>query len=265
MSIARFLLLCCTWASVALAATPFGLGERIEFSVGWGLINAGTSTLAVKDTVRVDGALCWQIESRARSNEFLSALYPVDDRVVTLMDIEGLFSRGLSKRLREGSYKKDHEYRIQPERGWIVKYSKGEPTDSLRVTRHVQDVLSAFYWVRTQPLEVGRVIEMEAVDNLKTYSLAVKVLKRESVKLKSGRYDCFKIQPVLLGEGLFKASGEVFIWMTADEQRIPVMMKSRIFIGSISARMLQYEAPHGSPAGVLSGSTDPEDLPFESR
>jgi hypothetical protein len=115
----------------------------------------------------------------------------------------------------------------------------------------VQDVLSAFYWVRTQDFKVGDVLEVEAMDNLKTYRLAVKVLDREKVKVKAGTFDCFKIQPVLLGEGLFKAKGEVFIWVTADEARIPVMMKSKIFIGSISAKMINY-TPASTPADSLS-------------
>jgi hypothetical protein len=82
---------------------------------------------------------------------------------------------------------------------------------------------------------------------MKTYHLAVRVLERETVKLKSGEFDCFKIQPVLLGEGLFKAKGEVFIWLTADERRIPVRMRSKIFIGSISANMIDYRPPRSTP------------------
>jgi hypothetical protein len=220
--------------------TPFSPGEVISFSVGWGLINAGSSSLSVLDTARVQGHLCWRIQSQAQSNEVLSKLYPVRDRVVTWMDVKGLFSRALSKNLSEGSYKKQRDYQIMPERGLVVKRKNGQPVDTLRIRGPVQDVLSAFYWVRTQPLAVGQVLEVEAVDDLKAYRLAIKVLAREKVKVKAGEFDCFKIQPILLGEGLFKAKGEVFIWVTADERRIPVKMKSKIFIGAISAGMVSY-------------------------
>lgn len=228
------------WGAPPRARVPFGVGERIEFSVGWGLVNAGSSTLSVLDTVRVNGHLCWRIQSQAQSNEVLSKLYPVRDKVVTWMDTEGLFSRGLHKNLNEGTYKKVRDYSIVPERRMVVKRKEGQPVDTLRIRGPVQDVLSAFYWVRTQPLAVGQVLEVEAVDDMKSYRLAVKVLARETVKLKSGSFDCFKIQPILLGEGLFKAKGEVFIWLTADERRIPVKMKSKIFIGAISATMTKY-------------------------
>ncbi len=241
----RVLLLALLWPVLAFAAAqgprvPFSVGERIEFSVGWGVVNAGSSTLSVLDTVRVGGHLCWRIQSKAQSNEVLGKLYPVRDKVVTWMDTKGLFSRGLHKNLNEGTYKKVRDYSILPERRMVIKRKDSQPVDTLRIRGPVQDVLSAFYWVRTQPLAVGQVLEVEAVDDMKAYRLAVKVLARETVKLKSGSFDCFKIQPILLGEGLFKAKGEVFIWLTADERRIPVKMKSKIFIGAISASMTRY-------------------------
>lgn len=223
-----------------VSRSPFSIGEVIHFSVGWGLVNAGSSSLTVLDTVRVGGHLCWKIQSQAQSNDVLSKLYPVRDRVVTWMDVKGLFSRALSKSLSEGSYKKQRDYQILPEKGLVIKRKNSQTLDSLRIRGPVQDVLSAFYWVRTQPLAVGKVLEVEAVDDLKAYRLAIKVLARENVKLKAGTFDCYKIQPILLGEGLFKAKGEVFIWVTADERRIPVKMKSKIFIGSISASMVSY-------------------------
>ncbi|MDP2360390.1 MAG: DUF3108 domain-containing protein [bacterium] len=222
------------------AKTPFSVGEKITFSVGWGLINAGSSSLSVLDTVRLNGHLCWKIQSQAQSNDVLSKLYPVRDRVVTWMDVKGLFSRGLHKNLHEGTYRKERDYSIQPENGLVVKRKDGQATDTLRIRGPVQDVLSAFYWVRTQPLSVGKVIEVEAVDDLKAYRLAIRVLARETIKLKHGEFDCYMIQPILLGEGLFKAKGEVFIWLTADERRIPVRMKSKIFIGAINASMVDY-------------------------
>ncbi|MCA9783010.1 MAG: DUF3108 domain-containing protein [Calditrichaeota bacterium] len=225
------------------AGVPFGSGEVIQFRIGWGLIHAGTSWLRVKDTLSVRGRLCWELESEALSNDVISALYPVRDRVTSLMDVRDLTSRGLSKNLREGRYKKDRRFEIDPEAGQIRKIKAGEPVRVETLAHHVQDVLSAFYWLRTRPLEVGKVEYVSTVDELKNYSLAIKVLAREKVKVKAGEFDCFKVQPVLVGDGLFKSEGEVFIWLTADERRIPVQMKSKIFIGSISAQMESYTAP----------------------
>lgn len=230
-------------ADMARAAVPFGTGEVIQFRIGWGLVHAGSSWLRVKDTLRVRGRLCWELESEAASNEVISKLYPVRDRVSSLMDVRDLTSRGLTKRLREGRYRKDRQFEIDPEAGQIRKLKPGEPVKVAPLAHHVQDVLSAFYWLRTRKLEVGKVEYIHAVDELKSYTLAVKVLAREKVTVKAGTFDCLKVQQVLMGDGLFKSEGELFIWLTADDRKIPIQMKSRIFIGSISAQMEHYTPP----------------------
>jgi hypothetical protein len=242
-------LLFCLPTLAFAADLPFALGEKINFRVGWGFVNAGTSSLEIADTLRVDGHLCVLIESRARSNDVLGSLYPVRDCISTSMDVEGLFSRGIKKKMREGGYRKDREFRMHPERSEVERYNKGEWTETREISGYLQDVLSAFYWVRKQDLEVGKILEVTAFDNFKTYPLAVKVLKREKIKVPGGRFDCFKIQPMILGEGLFKASGDIFIWLTADDLHLPVKMKSRIFIGSISAVMTSWEP--GDPDSML--------------
>ncbi len=219
----------------------FPIGERVEFRVGWGPVTAGTSSLEIVDTTQVDGFTCFEIQSRARSRGVLGKIYPVKDRITSYMDVEGLFSRGIHKKMREGTYRKDREYVFSPERNEVARFDKGLLKKTLPLEDHVQDVLSAFYWVRLQDLHVDDIFEVTAFDNFRTYQLAVKVLAREEVKVPAGNFDCFKIQPLILSEGLFKASGDVFIWLTADERHLPVKMKSQILIGSISACMTKWE------------------------
>ncbi len=240
------LLLLVLLASTLSARTQccFSLGEKITFDVGWGLINAGTAVLEIADTLTLRGSPVWRIESSARSNRALSVLYPVRDRVLTFMDREGFYSHGMEKYLREGGYKSDRIFEFDYPDQVARRYKHGVAVDSVRLAKHVQDVLSAFYWVRTQELEVGRSLQMEAMDDLKSYRMVVQVLGRERVKVKAGRFDCFLVQPLLLGEGLFKSEGEVFIWLSADERHIPVKMRSEIFIGAISAVMTDYQPGH---------------------
>jgi hypothetical protein len=227
--------------SLPAKALAFPIGEKIEFKIGWGLVTAGSSSLEIADTTRVDGFNCFKILSRARSRGMLGAVYPVKDRITSYMDVHGFFSRGIHKKMREGTYRKDREFIFSPEKKEATRIDKGKEPVTRKLLGQVQDVLSAFYWVRLQELEVGQIYEVTAFDNFKTYPMAVKVLDREWVTVPAGRFDCFKVQPLILSEGLFKASGDVFIWLTADARHLPVKMKSRILIGSISACMTSWE------------------------
>lgn len=224
-----------------LPAPPFAVGEKLTFSIDYGVINAGEGTLEVAGLVDADGDTCYRIESTARSNRFFSGIYKVRDKVVSYVDREGLFSRYFMKRLREGTYRKTVEIEFDHEEG-KARYHDGKVFD---VPAGVHDVLSAFYFVRTLDLEVGKDLFLSAHSSRKSYDLKVIVHRQEAVETDFGTHDCFVVQPVMLGEGLFKHEGDLMIYITADERRIPVLMTTRLPVGSIAARLRDYRPGTG--------------------
>ncbi|MBL7033605.1 MAG: DUF3108 domain-containing protein, partial [Candidatus Delongbacteria bacterium] len=212
----------------------FGPGEQLIYDVDWGLINAGETELSILDTVRVNGHLCYHLLSRTHSNNFVTTFFKVDDRVESMMDVAGLFSRGFQKHLREGDYREDRWFRISQEEQLVFQLDTTATTkytaDTLQVEFGVQDVLSALQYVRLQDLEPGTEIRVMTVDNLNPYELVVKVHRRQRVKVPAGRFDCLVVEPLLKSTGLFKSKGKLTIWLTDDERRLPVLMKSKILI-----------------------------------
>jgi len=221
---------------------PFAVGERLTFSIDYGLINAGEGTLEVAGLVDVDGDTCYRIESTARSNSFFSGIYKVRDKVVSYVDREGLFSRYFMKRLREGTYRKTVEIEFDHQQG-KARYHDGKVFD---VPAGVHDVLSAFYFVRTLDLEVGKDLFLSAHSSRESYDLKVIVHRQEAVETDFGTHDCWVVQPVMMGEGLFKHEGDLMIYITADERRIPVLMTTRLPVGSIAARLRDYQPGTGA-------------------
>ncbi len=232
--------------SPATGLTPsgFGPGERLVYDVDWGMINAGTSELSIMDTLRCDEYLCYHLLSRANTNAFVSAFFRVDDRVESMMDVNGLFSRGFEKHLHEGSYREDRWFGIDQERQVVYQLESEANTkyaaDTISVNRGVQDILSALQYVRHMDFRPGDEIHLQTVDNFKPYELVVKVHRRERIKVPAGRFNCLVVEPLMKSTGLFKAKGKMTIWLTDDERRLPVLMKSKILIGSVSARLVEY-------------------------
>jgi hypothetical protein len=66
----------------------------------------------------------------------------------------------------------------------------------------------------------------------------VQILRREVVETPLGRFKTVVIKPLLKSEGVFTLSGDVFIWLTDDERRIPILIKSKVKIGSITATLV---------------------------
>lgn len=214
----------------------FGKGERLEFDVDYGIINAGTAVMEVPNTVVWNGQRCWQFVSTARTNATFDVLYRVEDRVVTYSRIDGFFPIFHEKRLREGRYKSDRWIAFDHARcrAWTGK------GDTVRIPQYTQDVLGAFYWVRTLNLEVGDTIDMDNFDG-KNYPLRVFVQGREKIKVPAGEFMCLRLEPVLASTGLFFRKGKMTLWLTDDNAKMPVLMRTEIFFGAVEAKLTHYK------------------------
>jgi len=216
----------------------FGVGERLEFSVGYGMIKAGTAVMEIPEIVKFAGKKCYHIISTAQSNKFFSVFFKVDDKVESLMDVHELYSLRFDKYLREGKFKADISTLFDQENHLAIYHNS---QDTFSVPAYVQDVLSAFYFVRTQDLKVGQSIFVDNHADKKNYPLEVKVLRKEKVKVPAGSFDCVVVEPILRASGIFQQKGSLTVWLTDDEIKMPVLMKSKVVIGSISTELTNYK------------------------
>jgi hypothetical protein len=214
----------------------FGVGELLKFEIGYGFINAGTATMEVKDLVDFNGRPAYQIISTAESNKFFSSFYPVQDRVESIFDAVGLFSWRFEKNLREGKYRADRTYTFDQVSHTVVY--KG---DTIVVAPYVQDALSLLYYARTQPMQVGKSFYIDNFTDGKNYPLEVRILEKERIKVKAGEFECLVVEPLLQSAGLFKHEGKLTVWLTNDRLRLPVMMKTKVVVGSITAELTDYK------------------------
>lgn len=214
----------------------FGVGEWLKFDIGYGFINAGTATMEVKEIVEFSGRPAYQIVSMAESNKFFSSFYPVRDRVESILDAIGVFSWRFEKNLKEGKYRADRQYTFDQINHTVVY--KG---DTIIVAPYVQDALSILYYARTQPMEVGKSFYIDNFTDGKNYPLEVRVLEKDRIKVKAGEFECLVVEPLLQSAGIFKHEGKLTVWLTNDRLRLPVMMKTKVVVGSITAELTDYK------------------------
>ena len=229
--------------------TTWGPGERLVFSVEYGIIKAGSATLSVTGPVDHDGLLAYRITAEARSNPVFSSFFEVVDVNEALLDIVQLHSLTFMKSIQEGDFSSSEEMFFDQEAGFAYYPDEDDPElAEMAIPPHALDVLSAFYYARTQELEPGGTFSIDVhVDN-DNYPLEVRVLERERIRTRAGSFDCIQIQPVLRGDGLFKQQGEIFIWVTDDERHMPVLMSASIIIGEITCMLEEYST--GTPVEV---------------
>jgi hypothetical protein len=215
------------------AKVPWRIGEYFQFSIEWNGLNGGSSLMQVQNLHTLGGRRAYRIITKTESNSFVSKFYKVRDRAESFIDAESLTTLRFIKHLREGGYKQDMDVRFDQASRKAI-YQGGSTYD---VQPRVQDVLSAFYYVRTLPLLIGSTVNIPTHDNKKSYDMEVKVHKRERVEVPAGKFDCILVEPMLKSEGVFKSKGSILIWLTDDDRRIPVLVKSKVPVGSISVTL----------------------------
>ena len=215
---------------------PFGVGEWLRFSIDYGVINAGGATMEVSEIRKIAGRECLDVHTEARSNAFFSKFYKVWDRAQSFLDAETLLPIRFEKHIREGGYRHDKLIKFDRNHNFAL-YENG---DEVLMHPFSQDELSAFYYLRTLPLEVGRDVSIDTHSARKNYPAKVIVHRKETIEVEAGTFDCFVVEPVLKEGGIFTAKGTLTIWITDDERRIPVKMNTKVLIGSVSATLQEF-------------------------
>ncbi|HVP57847.1 MAG TPA: DUF3108 domain-containing protein, partial [bacterium] len=205
-------------------------GEKLDFDIYYGALPAGHASLEVKSDATADGAI-YRITSQARSNTLVSVFFTVDDRAVSEIDAATCAPRNFEKRISEGSFKKQVTVRYDSD----GSVEAGDET--FRVEPGTRDILSALYYVRGQDLHVGEDVIVRTFENGKCYRARVRVLGREKVSTHRGDYQCLVVEPEIT-EGIFAKAGRVFIYLTDDALKVPVLVKSKVKIGSFVAELV---------------------------
>lgn len=240
---------CCAWVVVELVhlgvlfawqpAYAFQIPERLEFEITYTGIPAGR----VVQEVTLEGNEV-HIVSTAKSADWLKLFFPVDDRIESQL-IKGsppLFigvPRRYREKIHEGWTRFDKEAVFDRDLLEVKTRDFLKRTESTqKITRRTYDTLSSFFYFRTVALQVGTSSFIDIFDCKRLWNTEVQVLRRERVKTKLGTFDTILIKPVLKFEGIFARTGDMHIWLTDDERRIPVQMKSQVKVGSFTATLV---------------------------
>jgi|GEM_PF-499089 len=219
-------------------------GEKLFFDISWSFMTVGTASLETDGTALINGREAVHIKALAKSGAVIDAFFKVSDRNDSWLDTEDLSSFGYYKRIQEGRYYfSEHISYGNGVFEWRSLNRKHKmKTCSGRLYGKVNDVLSALYRVRTMKLEPGDTINI-AANSRNSWNINVKVLRRETIKVPYGERRCLVVEPLVGDEGIFmgKKGKRMFVWLTDDEEKIPVKLKAEIFIGAVTADLVKRD------------------------
>lgn len=221
----------------------FKEGEKLTFDVNYGFVTAGIATMEIAKIKRISGRRAYNVVFEVNTVPSFDWIFKVRDHYETYLDVEGLFPWRFEQHIREGSFSRDFSAFFD-QRRHKAKTSSGE----YEVPEYVNDILSAFYLARTfdySSMEVDDMVLMQNFYKDKVYDLNVKYLGKDRVSVEAGTFDCIVVEPLVQEGGLFKSEGSITVWLTDDDLRVPVKVKTKVVIGSIDSELTKYEGLAG--------------------
>lgn len=235
-----------------LANPPFAGGEVLRYSLAWLSVGGGEMTITTRPPTPYRGKNAYTITLDARSNEFFSKFFLVKDTIISVVEASRFESMRFEKHTQEGDKVKDVVQVFDLEKR--ETFWKG---NRVKLPAHVLDTLSATWYLRLLDLVPGQAFSVDAHNNGKNYQLKVDVLGRETVTVPGGTFQTLQLEPKFSGGFLQKKEGRLLLWVTDDEKRIPVKIRTYLPVGYITASLLAPDqaAPVGKNAFPEEGAS----------
>lgn len=217
---------------------PFQVGERLTYKVSWLNMTAVTAVMEVAPIPGLSGQGVAKLVGTAQSTPIITKFFPVDSRVESDLDLATLAPEHMTFRRREGRKKEDVEYIFHQKKG-VVTAVRGGTTESLPIPAGTQDIMSCLYYTRTalRP-KPGASLKMNVYHDKKNRPVEVRVEGVETIEGAWGKAETVRVLVIMPFHGLFMNQGNIRVWVTMDERRIPLRMKAKVTLGSVVADLV---------------------------
>ncbi len=219
----------------------FSTTETLRYDVSWtGGIKIGELDLSLEPDDQ-DG---FAIHARVVDVGIFHFFYPVNDVFTTYVRGADKLPYRYEVLQREGRGSVTRRLTVYDQQKLKVRYRRDDEAELVvDVAGPVYNEFSSFYITRVMRLPGGGVFMVPTFADKRRNEVKVRVLGREELKTSLGRVRTVAVAPIMEFKGLYDKDGDTVIWLTDDVCRIPVRVRSRIAVGSLTARLVEFSSP----------------------
>jgi len=217
-------------------------GERLNFKVYYNMgriwINAGDAVFTT-GTEMMNGRKVFHITGEGRTSKSYEWFYKVHDTYESFIDVESLLPAKFVRNVNEGGFKIYNNVSFNQNVGQAVS-TKG----IYNIPKCTQDVLSAIYYARNidyNRYKPGDKIPFNLFLDDKLYSLYIRYVGKERINTRYGTFNAIKIVPLLIEGSIFKGGEKMVVWVSDDNNHLPLRVESPILVGSIKVDLMGYD------------------------
>ncbi len=213
----------------------FEAGEVLSFDAKYGFITVGNAQMRAlgKDTLRDEAVFHFQFQLTGGT-----FFYRLNDRMDSWVGVDDFASRRFHQDFDEGGKRRYAEYDIFPDSG---TYRQAGVDTAMATSPEPLDDAAFFYFVRTLPMDPGRRYEFNRYFRPDRNPVVLEVVERDTIDVPAGRFPAIIVRPIIKGRGIFAEAANARLWISDDERRLIVQMKSTFPFGTITLRLTGIE------------------------
>lgn len=213
----------------------FKTGEQLSYKFKYGFFTGAEGNLRVEDGDKIDGHPTYHIIADGKTAGTFDIFYKVRNRYESYVDRTTLLPYLYTENRREGSWKHTDKVQFDHETGKITAAKGGYQSKG-----KVFDFVSAYYFARgldISKIKVGDKFEIPYFLDDGIYTLSITYVGKEVVNSVIGKFNCLKFNPTIIAGRIFKKDSKLYLWITDDNNRIPVKANVGLIVGSVTMEL----------------------------
>ena len=222
----------------------FKKGEWLRYRMSYsGFLKAGNATLSL-DTDTIKGKEVFHVTGKGWTSGIIKWFFNVDDTYQSFFDTKTIKPYVFKRNINEGGYiiKREIKFNYESKKATVLDF-KLQTSETIDIN-NVQDMMSAFYYLRNQDvssLNIGDEIALDMFMDSEIYPFKLVYLGEELLKTRFGKVKSLKFRPMVQAGRVFKENESVTIWITADDNKIPIKLKASLAVVSLRAELDAYK------------------------
>lgn len=227
------------------AENAFKAGEWFQFRIHYGIFNASFATLQLTEET-LNGKPVFHAKGYGETTGLAKLFFKVEDRYESYFDKYSGQPYKFIRDINEGGYTKDIEIDFNHEtKQALVNDKKHGKKSTHAVKNDVQDLISAFYYLRNNydisDIKVGESITLDMFFDKENFKFRMRYLGKETLRTKFGKVECMKFRPYVQSGRVFKEEESLTLWVSNDENKIPIRIKADLAVGSLKADLHNFK------------------------
>lgn len=210
----------------------FKAGEQLSYRLKYGIFTGAEANLRIEDGEKINGHPTFHIIADGKTAGTFDVFYKVRNRYETWVDHKTLLPYLYQENRREGSWKHTDKVSFDHENGKITAGKGG-----FQFKGRVFDFVSAYYFARNidiSKIKIGDKFDLPYFLDDGIYTLNITYIGKEAVSCSLGKFNCLKFNPTIIPGRIFKQNSKLYLWITDDNNRIPIKANVGLIVGSVT-------------------------------